>query len=796
MEINKNENKFYWIYKIGFFIILALPILTLPPYFAPPDWGKTIVFRSILAILLFLFIFQILFRKNELKIPIIKKNPIFWLLTALFIIFLLATIFSVDFYFSLWGSPYRGGGFVTFAFYFVFAVLAFILFKKPAQSPSPASNAFGVADAGWGNEAGGDDWEKAWIFSIFIGILVSLIGIIQYYGLFNRIFLSVPDRPPSTMGNPIMLAMYVLLLSFFTLSLAINESFGVAQDRQNRYLKIFYIFSLVIFLYTILITGSRAVYLGIAMGALYFFLFYPKKIRVVKIAIIILMILMIGIIFYANTVNQYPKFLQQNRLFKSVAPRLSINLFLTDPRFYAWTGIDYKILAGKPILGYGPENFAVGFDKYYDPSIPYLNESWGDWWDKAHNIFLDIGAQAGILGIIAYLALFVALFWQLRKAKRTELHRTEHGNTQIIMHGIQATLIGYLVGNFFSFDAFGTYLIFFLLIGYSLHLITQNNTQNGTQTNTDQNKTQKKNNLSKSVFIFVLFCILALFLWQYNFLPLQINAEINRANSLANHKRCDEAFGLMNKILPEHSFLDSYVRMEYVELTKTCISYYPENKLTYIKNGLKLINEALKIQPLYTRYWLYMGTATTALATQETNADAKNNLLKQASYYFDRALQLSPKHQEIPIEQAKMEIVAGNDYEKMKSYAEKCVALNPGFGDCYWYLALSEIYLKDTNDAQKNIQIASEKAHDINSKNSVSELSDAYISISDYQDLISIYEKLIAINPNVAQLHSSMAFLYKQLGQYDKARQEALKVLQLSPGSKPSVDAFLKTLPY
>ena len=65
MEINGINNKFRWLYLTGFFIILALPILIIPPYLFPADWGKSIVFRSIMAILLFLFAYQFIFRKNK-----------------------------------------------------------------------------------------------------------------------------------------------------------------------------------------------------------------------------------------------------------------------------------------------------------------------------------------------------------------------------------------------------------------------------------------------------------------------------------------------------------------------------------------------------------------------------------------------------------------------------------------------------------------------------------------------------------------------------------------------------------
>jgi tetratricopeptide (TPR) repeat protein len=330
-----------------------------------------------------------------------------------------------------------------------------------------------------------------------------------------------------------------------------------------------------------------------------------------------------------------------------------------------------------------------------------------------------------------------------------------------------------------------------MLIGYSLHLIyNRPEMQNETQKNQIQ-----KNKLWKAAVVFVLFCILIIFLWQYDLVPLQINAQINTAEILANSKQCDKALSLMEKTLKQHSFLDSYERMQYVEFTKACVNFYPDNKFSYIKRGFELIQEAVKTQPLYTRYWLSLGDSTTSLASQEQVASAKNNLLKQANDYFDKALQLGPKHQEIRIGQTKMEIIAG-DYKSAENYAKGCIALDPGFRDCYWYLGLAEIYAKDMTNAQKNIQIASDKFYEIGSKSSLGELSDAYISISDYQDLVSVYQQLIKTNPNAAQYHSSLAFIYKELGKYAEARQEALKALELSPESKPNVDAFLKSLPY
>ena len=80
----------------------------------------------------------------------------------------------------------------------------------------------------------------------------------------------------------------------------------------------------------------------------------------------------------------------------------------------------------------------VGFDKNYIPSLPYINKEWGGWWDRAHNILLDTGVQAGIPAVIIYLTLLVVLFLQLQKSKNN-LQQSDNGKesaNKIIFHGL------------------------------------------------------------------------------------------------------------------------------------------------------------------------------------------------------------------------------------------------------------------------------------------------------------------------------------------------------------------------
>jgi len=787
MESNtQTQNKLHWVYLVGFFLILMLPLLNLPPWFSPPGFGKTIVFRIILSILIFLFIWQILSKKHTNTFSAIAQNVLdrknkvfwpFWLLIVLLGVYFLATIFSLDPYFSLWGNPQRSGGFINFAFYIIFAILAFLIIKPR-------------------------DWKKIWTFSIIIGILVSIIAIFQQFGIFTKILYTVERRPPSTIGGPIFLAIYLLLLSFLSLS------FGIKS--RNLIKKLFYFSSFLLFIFVVVfITQTRAVFIGLAIGSLWFLFAYPIRKSPISDGSpskkLILLKIIVGIILIGGVAGFY--FLKTNpEIYKSQPPfmtraidrilgiSISEGLKTAESRTSAWK-VSLEGLKEKPILGYGPENFSIAFDKYYDPTLPGIKRgpsgSWYQWWDRAHNFIFDISVTAGIPALIIYLSLFGTLFWQLQKLKNQ--HKSAGisiNQCPIICHGIQATFIGYFVANFFSFDVFSTYLISFLLIGYSLHLISLDAAE---QFSVVQRIVPRRFSDKiikwRKLTITILLIILIWFIWSYNIKPFKINTQINIAGYFYGTKKCDKALTIMENLLSSHTFLDSYLRGEYADIIRGCSREVPEEKkLELAQKAYQILKENTEIRPYYTRNWILLG--------QYTNILIDNGKIKskgEANYYFGKAYQLSPKREELLLEWTKANLII-DKYEETKEKAQECIKLNPKHRDCYWLLGLSEIALGDFKGGKENIEIAVEQGYKANSEKSLLQLVKVYAAAKNYQELVETYSKLIALKPKNPQYYASIAAAYKELGEFEKAKKQALKVLELNPEARPEVEEFLKTL--
>ncbi len=62
--------------------------------------------------------------------------------------------------------------------------------------------------------------------------------------------------------------------------------------------------------------------------------------------------------------------------------------------------------SNRPLLGYGINNIEYAFQDTLGPEIPFIK---GDkWFDKAHNIWLDLALETGILGILSVIILFIS----------------------------------------------------------------------------------------------------------------------------------------------------------------------------------------------------------------------------------------------------------------------------------------------------------------------------------------------------------------------------------------------------
>ncbi|OQX91170.1 MAG: hypothetical protein B6D57_00765 [Candidatus Coatesbacteria bacterium 4484_99] len=107
-------------------------------------------------------------------------------------------------------------------------------------------------------------------------------------------------------------------------------------------------------------------------------------------------------------------------------------------------GID--IIKRYPLLGVGPRNVSLIISEYR----PYET---GQFFSHLHNDFLEVGAEMGLIGLSALVALFIAIYVSIIK-KSKERKYTRAFGISIIFTFVTAGMFEYNIGDFEAFISF------------------------------------------------------------------------------------------------------------------------------------------------------------------------------------------------------------------------------------------------------------------------------------------------------------------------------------------------------
>lgn len=160
------------------------------------------------------------------------------------------------------------------------------------------------------------------------------------------------------------------------------------------------------------------------------------------------------------------------------------------------------------LLGHGQENYGKVFAENFDPRM-YAQEAW---FDRAHNVFMDWLVAGGILGLLAYLALYLTpiyMMWFGRGSKNIST------GERVLITG---ALAGYFVHNVFVFDNLISYIMFVAILAYVASITRVHDGK--------EDKVSKENKYVKYVLV-IGGVIISLYLFIYTVLmPLMTNLDI------------------------------------------------------------------------------------------------------------------------------------------------------------------------------------------------------------------------------------------------------------------------------
>jgi len=417
----------------GVYCSALMPLIIFNDYLSPFHFGKVIVFRSFAEIMAVFYIL-LLVRYGQNYLP--PRSKLFWGVTCFTLVFGLATLTSFDRFNSFWGTLERMGGWFSFIHFWIFFVIMTAVLRK----------------------------KEHWLTLINVSIFTSLASV--SYGFLQKtswnwiIGSGSRQKIFGTIGNPALFAGYILMNAFLALIMFLRP-----DNKSNLRF-----WQLAIFLLNILgvfMTGVRGSVIGVVVGILVFFFLHAidLKSRAVRQWAFILLIFVI-ISASALSLLKNTNFIKNNSYLSRYSD-VSISSRTVQTRFWAWqAGFDgFNDSLRSIIAGYGPENFNIPFSKHFNPKF-YEGPGSETLFDRAHNQFVEVLVTMGVAGLIAYLSIFIFAFQSLGK-----LSRIQDKEFKVYRSGIFASLIAYMIHNFFIFDTSANYLMFFLILGFLNFLV-------------------------------------------------------------------------------------------------------------------------------------------------------------------------------------------------------------------------------------------------------------------------------------------------------------------------------------
>lgn len=387
--------------------------------FFPFITGKNFTFRILVEIATALWLF-LMFVDREAR-------PRFsWVLAgagAFLGAITIADFFGVDPQKSIWSNYERMEGLVAHVHFFLYFLVAGSVFTT--------ENLWG-----W--------FANTWLGSsiiIFIGALNQINGTEAYnFG---------SGRVDAGLGNAAYMGIYALFNVFLAALLWIRT------PKTSWWRYAYPIFGLAN-VYLVFKSQTRGSMLGLFGGAgliaLLFALFDKERpaLRKYAAAVVLGGVILSGLFIanrHAEWIKKYPSI---ERLAK-----ISATDGTTNSRITIWK-MSYEGWKERPIFGWGQENFIYVFAQHYDPEMYHYEP----WYDRSHDVFFDWLVAAGVIGLLAYLSLYVGIIYYLWFYKRGE---TFGLSEKVIVTGM---VVGYFIHNVFVFDNLVSYMFFFALLGW------------------------------------------------------------------------------------------------------------------------------------------------------------------------------------------------------------------------------------------------------------------------------------------------------------------------------------------
>lgn len=723
-------------------IVFLIPLIEWPGFLFASTFAKTIFFiTSVELMLVFWLPIALEYIKNY------GRGLLGFFVAVFFLVAFVASVIGSDFTHSVWSNYERMFGLWTLghllAFFFIVATT---LVRR-----------------------------EYWLWPMRAATSGAFMA--ATYAVFEFIESSGATRVESTLRNASFLASYLLLASFLCLWLCVRSG-------AKRTESFWWLFCWLVIVAALVLTGSRGAMLALGFTfvvLLAFFLAFAKpsdKTAGINNKMLKRYAISLLIAFFVISVGG---FVFREQLAKSSFDPLSrlASISLSEStasgRLLAWQ-VSWRGWKERPLLGWGWENYQILFDRNYDPKLVDQEP----WFDRAHNIFLDVGSTTGILGLAAYLGMFFSAIFLLARGWR----KGGVGFWEFSIFSL--TLVAHIVQGMFMFDFLMSLILLFLVFAF-IH--------------THKYFLEKpiKSRVPKRLTIYrFIASVIILPIWFFGvWYPLRENRLARMGYDAFAAGRDDEAIKFFEEALSYDTYGNIDARRSVAEYFTRFLKLggkRDQRSLARVMNyAIDKMEQNILEDSKNVKWYMYQGEL---LNLGAVILDSPNKeYARRAEERFTQALRLSPGRPQIYLEIAQARKIQGN-ISGMWETLDDGVRIAPTYITMHYNALAHAIEVGDRDRERREYETISASGRTID----YTTIRDAYYKKGRISDAIDMQLRFIEYKTKntdageLAPLYQTLAALYKLSGDMPRAREAALKVGELNPALQKEVDAFLQTL--
>lgn len=547
-----------------------------------------------------------------------------------------------------------------------------------------------------------------------------------------------------------------------------------------------YAFLFGLFSFEVFATATRGTILGLIGGcmlALFLYAIFGKgelKVSRWVSGYIIIVIVFLGFVLWQNRPNEFTKhkndtplsffdnflyfdsfasFVNKNEVLNRLAS-ISFNDSSTQARQYIWP-MSLQGFIERPIYGWGQENFNYIFNAHYNPRM-WAQEQW---FDRAHNVFLDWLNAAGLVGLLSYLSLYVLFLVAVWKSRFGVAEKS-------VLTGL---LAGYAIHNIFVFDNLASYILFFALLAFA------SSESHEVSHSSFGSKPASKDLAEYVVAPIALVALVAVFYF-VEVLPIQANTRLIAALESCATKPDPQAY---EYALSVNTYLGKQEAREQLYSCASSVINSQQMLLATKQAFYTLFKQEIQAQAsstpkdarLYSLAGIYMSSIAQPGATE---------VLLEAKTLLERAHELSPAKQSIDFDLADAYLSGGRtaDAVALLKQAYESDTSNPRAQAAY---AIGLVGTGKETEARKLF----------NNDPSIFEtvqMARTFAAIKNYSQSIGILKRLLAQNPSDQSLNQLLVQVQYVAGLKGDAIASLRAMAEAHPELKDQVDATIKQI--